>query len=109
MRIVEHGAEHPFLPSRVPIGPRVAADFVRAAPTADHCVALAAVWHAVSLPLPSRRSNRWQDGIGPKWWKKRCGGMLDSTRDPVFTRQELIDAELDRIVSETGSEGATPH
>jgi putative restriction endonuclease len=27
----------------------------------------------------------------------------------VFTQQELIDAELKRIVSETGSEGATPH
>jgi putative restriction endonuclease len=34
---------------------------------------------------------------------------VDSTRDPGFTRQELIDAELDRIVSETGSEGETPH
>ena len=31
-----------------------------------------------------------------------------STGDPVFTRQDLIDAELDRIVSETGSEGQTP-
>jgi putative restriction endonuclease len=31
-----------------------------------------------------------------------------SSGDPVFTRQELIDAELDRIVSETGSQGATP-
>lgn len=29
--------------------------------------------------------------------------------DGSFSRQELIDAELDRIVSETGSEGATPH
>ena len=34
---------------------------------------------------------------------------VDSTGDPVFTRQELSDAELNRIVSETGSEGATPH
>jgi putative restriction endonuclease len=34
---------------------------------------------------------------------------VDSTGDPVFSRQELIDAEMDRIVSETGSEGATPH
>jgi len=34
---------------------------------------------------------------------------VDSTGDAVFTRQELIDAELDRIVSETSSEGATPH
>ena len=32
---------------------------------------------------------------------------VDSTGDPVFTRQELIDAELNRIVNETGSEGAT--
>lgn len=31
------------------------------------------------------------------------------TGDPVFTRQELIDAELDTIIAETGSEGATPH
>lgn len=34
---------------------------------------------------------------------------VDSTGDRVFTRQELQDAELDRIVSETGSEGVTPH
>jgi putative restriction endonuclease len=34
---------------------------------------------------------------------------VDSTRDPVFTPQELIDSELNRIVSETGSEGETPH
>ena len=27
---------------------------------------------------------------------------VDSTGDPVFTRQELIDAELNRIVSENG-------
>lgn len=26
----------------------------------------------------------------------------------TFTRQELIEAELDRIVSDTGSSGATP-
>jgi putative restriction endonuclease len=32
-----------------------------------------------------------------------------STGNQDFTRQELLDAELDRIVSETGSEGATPH
>ena len=32
-----------------------------------------------------------------------------SSGDPAFTRQALIDAELDRIVAETGSEGATPH
>ena len=34
---------------------------------------------------------------------------VDSTGDPVFTRQDLIDAELNRIVSETGSQGETPH
>jgi putative restriction endonuclease len=34
---------------------------------------------------------------------------VGSTGDPVFTRQELIDSEMNRIVSETGSEGATPH
>jgi len=34
---------------------------------------------------------------------------VDSTVDPVFTRQELIDAGLNRIVSETGSQGETPH
>jgi putative restriction endonuclease len=34
---------------------------------------------------------------------------VDSTGDPLFTRQDLIGAELDRIVSETGSEGATPN
>jgi putative restriction endonuclease len=34
---------------------------------------------------------------------------VGTTGDANFTRQELIDAELDRIVSETGSQGATPH
>lgn len=34
---------------------------------------------------------------------------VDSTGDPVFTRQELFDGELHRIIGETGSEGATPH
>ncbi len=34
---------------------------------------------------------------------------VDSTGNPVFTRQELQEAELDRIISETRSEGATPH
>ena len=34
---------------------------------------------------------------------------VDTTGDANFTRQELIDAELDRIVSETRSQGATPH
>lgn len=33
---------------------------------------------------------------------------VETTGVPVFTRQELIDAQLDRIISETGSEGATP-
>ena len=33
---------------------------------------------------------------------------IDSTGDPVFTRQELRDAQLDWIISETGSEGETP-
>jgi putative restriction endonuclease len=33
----------------------------------------------------------------------------DATGNPVFTRQDLIDAELNRIVSETGSRGETPH
>ena len=30
------------------------------------------------------------------------------TASVAFTRQDLIDAELDRIVAETGSKGATP-
>jgi hypothetical protein len=34
---------------------------------------------------------------------------VDSTGDPVFTRQGLQDTEMNRIVSETGSEGQTPH
>jgi len=34
---------------------------------------------------------------------------VGSTGDPVFTRQELIDAELNRIISETDSLGKTPH
>ena len=32
-----------------------------------------------------------------------------STGSAEFTRQELSEVELDRIVSETGSEGKTPH
>ena len=32
-----------------------------------------------------------------------------STGDPVFTRQDLFDAELNRIIGETGSGGSTPH
>jgi putative restriction endonuclease len=31
-----------------------------------------------------------------------------STGDPVFTRQGLQDSEMNRIVTETGSGGATP-
>lgn len=31
------------------------------------------------------------------------------TGDPLFTRQELFDAQLKRIIGETGSAGATPH
>jgi putative restriction endonuclease len=33
---------------------------------------------------------------------------VHNSGNPDFTRQELIDAELNRIVSETGSTGATP-
>lgn len=33
---------------------------------------------------------------------------VTSTGSAEFTRQELSDYELDRIVSETGSEGKTP-
>ena len=33
----------------------------------------------------------------------------ESTGDPVFTRQDLRDSQLNWIVSETGSEGETPH
>ena len=34
---------------------------------------------------------------------------VDSTGDPVFTRQEFMTAEMSRIIGETGSEGETPH
>jgi len=34
---------------------------------------------------------------------------VDSTGDAIFTRQDLIDAELNHIVSETGSVGETPY
>jgi hypothetical protein len=34
---------------------------------------------------------------------------VDSTGDLEFTRQELFDAELNRIIGETASEGVTPH
>jgi len=34
---------------------------------------------------------------------------VDSTGHATFTRQQLVDAELNRMVSETGSEGETPH
>jgi putative restriction endonuclease len=35
--------------------------------------------------------------------------FVGRTGSPVFTRQALIDAELDAIVADTGSAGATPH
>lgn len=34
---------------------------------------------------------------------------VDSSGDPVFSRKDLIDAERNRIISETGSQGETPH
>lgn len=34
---------------------------------------------------------------------------VDTTGEPVFTRQALVDAEMNRVISETGSEGDTPH
>ena len=35
--------------------------------------------------------------------------LVASTGSPIFTRQGLIDAELDNIVAAVGSAGATPH
>lgn len=67
MAIIEHGAEQPFLHSRVPVRPCVAADIVRAAGAADDRDGLAGFRHAASLPLANRRSNRGQGGTGPKW------------------------------------------
>jgi putative restriction endonuclease len=37
------------------------------------------------------------------------GRFVNRTGNPVFTRQALIDSELDAIVADTGSAGATPH
>lgn len=34
--------------------------------------------------------------------------LVARSGDPVFTRQNLIYSELDQIVLETGSQGATP-
>jgi len=56
MRIVERAAQHPLLGARVPIGPGIAADIVRAAGAADHRVALVVGWHCDSLPMSGRRS-----------------------------------------------------
>ena len=46
----------------------------------------------------------WSEGV-----EEAVRRHVDSTGDPVFTRQELFDSELGRIIGETGSEGATPH
>jgi hypothetical protein len=46
----------------------------------------------------------WSEVVEEAVWRH-----VDSTGDPVFTRQELFDAQLIRIIGETGSGGATPH
>ena len=56
MAVIENGAEHPFLLVDVPIGPGIAADFIRAAGAADNRDALAVVRHPASLPKSGRRS-----------------------------------------------------
>lgn len=100
--------DDPFLLLSVPLGTRVA-DHIRTATTGAYVThPLAVIRHAASLPLPNGRSKMagrdWSEVV-----EEAVRRHVDSTGDPVFTRQELIDAELNRIVSETGSEGATPH
>lgn len=56
--VVVGGAEHPLLLLDIPFGPGVEGDEVRAATLAKEGQPLAAVRHAASLPLPSRRSNQ---------------------------------------------------
>lgn len=45
----------------------------------------------------------WTDAV-----KSAVKRHIDATGDKVFTRQALIDNELDQIVDETGSTGLTP-
>jgi hypothetical protein len=106
--VIEGGAKYPILIFDIPLGPSVAGDEVRAARIADESHTLAVVRHLDTLPLPNRRSKM----AGKDWSEvveEAVRRHVAHTGDPVFTRQELIDAELDRIVSETGSQGATPH
>jgi hypothetical protein len=76
MGVVEHGAEHPFLLLRGPIGPSVAADFVRAASAAPNGKALAGLFHACSLVVRRTGDKAWRGEVGPKRWQMLRGGML---------------------------------
>ena len=60
-------AHRPLLLGDTPLCYGVRGHIRAATVAADEGHALAGLGHAASLPLPNRRSNRWQDGIGPKW------------------------------------------
>lgn len=49
-------------------------------------------------------ADNWSDAV-----EAAVRRHVGRTGNAVFTRQELIDAELPQIVTDTGSEGATPH
>jgi putative restriction endonuclease len=46
---------------------------------------------------------KWSDAV-----EAAVRRHVGKTGDSIFTRTDLIDAELGQIVSETGSKGATP-
>jgi putative restriction endonuclease len=45
----------------------------------------------------------WQESVA-----RAIQRLTSRTGNKVFTRQELIDAEIDQIVAETASSGETP-
>jgi putative restriction endonuclease len=51
--------------------------------------------------------------VPAKTWSEAISAAIQrhvaKAASPVFTRQALLDAELDAIVADTGSAGATPH
>lgn len=46
----------------------------------------------------------WKESV-----EKAVKRLIKKTGNRVFSRQQLIESELDRIVGEVGSKGKTPH
>ena len=62
--------------------------------------------------LGNGRYDTWQAVQAMNWSEAVANAVrryVDRTGSPIFTRQALIDRELDAIVADAGSAGATPH